>query len=81
MRPHDLNPCHHLGMSGHEGELLRVAHSPAERGKAPRFLLGSCFAFPGMGPVQWTEDGPISWLALGLMLPGLALMLSKPKDS
>lgn len=68
-------------MSGHEYELQGVATNSTERGKARRFLLGSCLAFPGLGLVQWTEGGPLKWLAWGLMLPGLILMLSRPKDS
>jgi hypothetical protein len=68
-------------MSGHEDELRRVATSSTERGKARRFLLGSCLALPGIGLAQWTEDGPFQWLAWALCLPGLVLMLSQPKDS
>jgi hypothetical protein len=76
-------------MSGHEEQLQRVASLSAERGKARRFLLGICLAFPGMGLLQLTEAGPLRWLVwasmtLGTVLlwsSGSALMLTPPNGS
>jgi len=63
-------PCHPLGMSGHEYELACNALSPAEQAKGRRRLLGISTTYRGMALWRFAGVQHLRWLGALMVIIG-----------